>query len=149
VIIPIQISTNLLQATLATLEEATKVERALLWLGKASPQYFEVVEVHMPLQITRRAQFTITQEGMEQLYLRIRETRLQVVAQIHTHPAMAFHSAADDEWAICRHLNAYSIVVPYFCATTNIGNFKEEAATYILNADNEWMRVSNDYIIIK
>jgi hypothetical protein len=80
---------------------------------------------------------------------KLKATRMMLVAQMHTHPLEAFHSPADDRWAILRHLNAYSIVLPWFASTTSLNNFKTNAATFVLNHSNNWIEIDNENIIIQ
>jgi len=47
-------------------------------------------------------------------HLRVRDEKL--VAQVHSHPGTAFHSAGDDKLAISFHPGLISIVVPNFAA---------------------------------
>ena len=74
----------------------------------------------------------------------LRSDRLKVVAQVHSHPGKAFHSEADDQWAIVRNVGALSLVLPQFARHATPANFLLEAVTYELSVENEWMRVPND-----
>ncbi|MGN6400704.1 MAG: hypothetical protein ACTHMD_09630 [Flavisolibacter sp.] len=147
--IKLEISTELLQHTLQLLKESPKKERVVLWFGKKENDTYSVKEVHLPFQITEEDSFFIPPEGMEQIMNRLRPNRLIIVAQIHTHPFEAYHSEADDTWAIVRHLNAYSLVIPWFCKDTTVSNFLLDVATYVLNNHNYWEEVSNKNLIIK
>jgi hypothetical protein len=68
----------------------------------------------------------------------LRDRDLMVAAQVHTHPHEAFHSAADDRWAIVRHVGALSLVLPDFAQKTSIDSFLNEAAVFRLSDRNEW-----------
>ncbi|MHC2297262.1 hypothetical protein ACVJBD_001468 [Rhizobium mongolense] len=72
------------------------------------------------------------------LLAHLREKRLRVLAQIHSHPGRAFHSEADDEWAIVRHAGALSLVLPRFAQEATVDNFLGLAATYVLSTQNRW-----------
>jgi len=146
--VKLHVPATILADSLAILKASPDAERVILWLGHQTAA-FEVREIFMPLQITRRRQFTVTPDGMRELYEKIKASRLQVVAQLHTHPQQAFHSQADDDWAIVRHLNAYSIVLPDFCQDIDIGSFHQNAATFVLTIENEWVQVSNQNIVIQ
>ena len=65
-----------------------------------------------------------------------------VAAQVHTHPAQAFHSEADDQWAIVRHVGALSLVVPYFAKDTRVASFFDDVALFRLSSENAWCEVS-------
>jgi hypothetical protein len=69
-----------------------------------------------------------------------------VAAQVHTHPKLAFHSAADDKWAIVRHVGALSLVLPYFSLRTNVENFVQHTVTFSMNAENDWLPAPKDKI---
>ena len=55
----------------------------------------------------------VTQVGQMQLATALGQDELYV-ARIHSHPAEAFHSAADDENPVLTHEGALSIVAPFF-----------------------------------
>ncbi|TCB50264.1 hypothetical protein E0J20_25245 [Rhizobium leguminosarum bv. viciae] len=78
---------------------------------------------------------------MSALMKHLRKTRTKLVAQVHSHPANAFHSQADDEWAIARHEGALSFVIPYFARSTNSSTFLDQAALFRLSAQDQWLEV--------
>jgi hypothetical protein len=96
------------------------------------------------LQNTSIDYFEIPRNGMAALMDRLRTQALYVVSQIHTHPLEAFHSSADDKWAIVRHVGALSIVLPNFAKSTTLKNFLREAAVYQLDDANSWNAVSSE-----
>ncbi|MGC1863980.1 MAG: hypothetical protein WA733_23390 [Methylocystis sp.] len=89
-------------------------ERAVLWLAKTAAEEPPAVvcQVYEPEQIAAKDFFHLPPESMRALMMHLRTKRLKVVAQIHTHPGAAFHSDADNEWAIVRHRGALSLVFP-------------------------------------
>lgn len=120
-------------------------ERVVLWLAPASAmrQPMPVVEVYEPHQITDVDYFRLPPESLRALMSHLRSERLKIVAQVHSHPGRAFHSEADDEWAIVRHVGALSLVLPHFGRGTTPANFADRAVTYELSADDRWVRVPN------
>ena len=60
------------------------------------------------------------------------------MAQVHSHPGEAFHSPADDRWAIPRQVGALSIVLPFFAAGISEETFFEQAAVFTLS-NNEFV----------
>jgi len=44
----------------------------------------------------------------------LREKDLRLIAQIHSHPTLAYHSEMDDRYPIVDIMGGISIVVPYF-----------------------------------
>lgn len=129
------------EQTLAFLRSAgmeRNAEGVVLWLGKRSEFGIEVLEAFVPEQQAARDIFRIPPAGMATLLRHLGETRAFIAAQVHSHPREAFHSYADDTWAIVRHVGALSIVVPDFARTTTVHNFVAQAATYRLSRDNTW-----------
>ncbi|NIH69207.1 Mov34/MPN/PAD-1 family protein [Modestobacter marinus] len=60
---------------------------------------------HVAVEVTRAGQLELARAlTAEELF----------VARIHSHPAEAFHSAADDANPVLTHEGALSIVVPFF-----------------------------------
>jgi hypothetical protein len=141
--LPVIVSARVLAASLATLQEAGRLHRecVVLWLGKRTTTAITVVQSYNPEQIAAADFFRIPRESIASLFDVLREDGLMVVAQVHTHPAMAFHSAADDRWAIVRHIDALSLVLPYFAKDTTVGSFLDEAAVFRLSSKNEWCEV--------
>ena len=146
--IKLYIKVDLLNQTINLLKEFTDKERIVLWIGNRTDQGYVVNEIYLPLQHTREDYFNIPEEGMELIMSKLKTSRQMLVAQIHTHPFEAFHSRADDNWAILRHVNAYSLVLPYFCSTTNESNFKVDVASFVLNESNNWIEIDNSNLII-
>jgi len=144
----LEISRALLEETIAELRASPDKEKVILWLGKRGTSEYVVDDIFTPIQITDEDFFRIPEEGMNQLMSHLRNVRKMIVAQIHTHPREAFHSNADDRWAIVRHAGAYSLVLPEFCSTTEKNNFLEMVATFVLNKSNKWKRVSSSNITI-
>jgi hypothetical protein len=85
--------------------------------------------------------FHINGAGMAALHQELRRQRVMVAAQVHSHPMEAFHSKADDDWAIVRHEGALSLVVPYFASATTLGNFFSQTKVYRFSASAQWIEV--------
>lgn len=135
---------QLLDETLSHLRSggAKQCETVVLWLGSKREGIREIREAYRPEQIVDIDFFRIPQEGMRSLMRHLKETRLQILAQVHSHPEQAYHSEADDAWSIIRRVGAVSIVIPFFAAATNKDNFGSHAATYRLNDANCWVEVA-------
>lgn len=118
-------------------------ERVVLWLGPISStrEPLFVTEVYEPEQITDIDYFKLPPTSLRALMVHLRGARLKILAQVHSHPGAAFHSEADDEWAIVRHAGALSLVLPEFARNTTPANFAEQAVSYRLSSDNEWIHV--------
>lgn len=113
-------------------------ECVVLWLGKRSGQDVQIEEVYLPEQRSGVDVFHIPPASMQKLMHYLKQHRLMVAAQVHTHPGMAFHSKADDEWAFVRHEGAISMVLPYFAKNTTALNYLQEVEVYCLSKNNTW-----------
>jgi len=118
-------------------------ERVALWLAPASPAAVGISEVYEPEQETARDYFHLPPASLKALMSRLRAGRMKVAAQIHTHPAAAFHSEADARWAIVRHVGALSLVLPRFAEATTLATFVTEVKTYELAEGGEWILTPN------
>ncbi|KZC77764.1 hypothetical protein AYR46_16525 [Sphingobium yanoikuyae] len=122
---------------------ARSEERVVLWLGLVASirEPMPVTEVYEPDQITDIDYFKLPPASLRALMSHLRSARLKILAQVHSHPGKAFHSEADDEWAIIRHVGALSLVLPEFARNITPANFAEKTASYRLSGENEWVRV--------
>ena len=134
---------TVLATTLTHLREAgtRRRECIVLWLGRPAGDVIRVVEAYVPLHEAREDMFHIPREGMASLHAHLRKHRLMVAAQVHSHPREAFHSLADDRWAIIRHEGALSLVIPYFAASATPFNFGDEVKVYRFSDAAEWVEV--------
>lgn len=81
---------------------------------------------HVSVEVTRRGQLQLALAlGPGELY----------VARIHSHPAEAFHSAADDANPALTHQGALSIVVPFFGLGLRRGL---DACAVLVRRDTQW-----------
>jgi len=143
---PVQISSGHVRETIDLFQRAGHRECVLLWLGRREPGVQRIVDVYKPIQNSAIDYFEIPRQGMAALMDRLRTEGLFVVSQVHTHPHEAFHSLADDRWAIVRHVGALSIVLPFFAQSTTPENFLQQAAVFQLDDANVWKEVSSEAI---
>jgi hypothetical protein len=134
------------EATLAILQEGGRAgtECVALWLGRTANGGIVVHEVYRPIHEAKADVFWITEVGMDELKAHLRRTRTMVAAQVHTHPGRAFHSDADDRWAIVRHEGAISIVLPEFALNTSALTFERDAMVYRLDDANDWCELKRE-----
>ncbi|RDS84382.1 Mov34/MPN/PAD-1 family protein [Dyella psychrodurans] len=134
---------NAIDTTLAHLREAgsRNCEGIVLWLGRRTPSAIHVEAVYRPAHVAREDMFHIPPASMTALQAELRQRRLMVAAQVHSHPLEAFHSRADDQWAIIRHEGALSLVIPYFASQTTTGTFLKDAKVYQFSANAKWTEV--------
>ena len=121
-------------------------ECVVLFIGKRTGDKIVVVDVVRPEQRTGMDYFEIPPRSMRRIFNLIRKNRLMIAAQAHTHPKKAFHSAADDHWAIIRHQGALSIVLPYFAKHTSADTFVADMAMFQYSEKDRWVEVEADDI---
>ena len=114
----------------------------MLWLGRRSADGSTVHEAYEPFYQSKADQFIVPPQGMSALMDRICATGYAVVAQVHSHPEHAFHSVADETWALVKHVGAYSVVLPWFCAHTTPDSFWHDAAVFVMQPDRHWLQLS-------
>lgn len=117
-------------------------EGVMLWLGRRSEVASDVTEAYEPNYWSEEDRFVVPPKGMSALMDRICDTGHAVVAQVHSHPQLAFHSRADEVWALVKHVGAYSIVLPWFGARTTIVSFWQDAAVFVMQPNGKWLQLS-------
>jgi len=115
------------------------VEGMALWAGVQDGRSFYVREAIVPVQEGIRGPHgllvSVGEAELRRINLHLYRSGLRLLAQIHSHPTEAYHSAVDDEYAIATALGAFSIVVPDFArAPLRMVN----CATYRLTARSAW-----------
>lgn len=144
----VRCSFTLIERTLSQLKDAgqRRCECVILWLGRRSGDCIDVVDAYRPKQVARNDMFQIPPASMNTLYAELRQNRLMVAAQVHSHPMEAFHSRADDRWAIIRHEGALSLVVPYFASDTTTANFLEQTKIFQFSDEAIWTEVPREEV---
>lgn len=145
--IPLRCPLQRIEETLAHLREAGREGRecVVFWLSERPVIPGATIrEVYRPEQRAVRDMFHIPLAGMTGLMAHLRAHKLGLAAQVHSHPGRAFHSRADDEWAVVRHEGALSIVVPHFADRVDVGTFLKKVATFCLAADDRWIGVQHE-----
>lgn len=139
----ITVSDEVVDETLAILRRAGLARRecVALWLAADDDGDCEVVEVFVPPHEASDDYFHVPRESIAALLDKIARDSRRVVAQVHSHPAEAFHSLADDRWALVRHVGALSLVIPWFASRTTVASFWSDAAVFALSSDNRWLQV--------
>jgi proteasome lid subunit RPN8/RPN11 len=138
---------GLVEQTLESLRAAGQrgTEGVVLWLAQRPLVDGAVIfEAFVPEYTARADVFRIPPSAMTALMAHLRTQKLALAAQVHSHPELAFHSQADDAWAIVRHEGALSIVVPHFAQGVTADNFLAKTATFRLSAEDRWLPVLPD-----
>jgi hypothetical protein len=124
-------------------------ECIVFWLGHRSPNGIDIQEARRPRQTAWRDRFHIPPDEMAALKVYLREHRLTIAAQVHSHPAEAFHSVADDTGAVIRHVRALSFVIPWFGSQISVSSFLRDAALFELQENNTWLEIPFDFVDTK
>ncbi|MCW3117954.1 MAG: hypothetical protein JWM28_2036 [Chitinophagaceae bacterium] len=118
-------------------------ERLALCAGEKTEKEFRITRVIYPKQTLRKTpsgvSFHVSGEELERIGDLLYETQLSLIAQVHSHPTEAYHSEADDNYAIITRTGGLSIVIPDF--GTSDSDF-ENSAFYRLYPDTGWTSLS-------
>lgn len=119
------------------------IEGVVLWIGETIDQNARVNRVAIPQQIASRWHFEVPLEERVRIALSLKQGE-QVLAQIHTHETMAFHSFTDDHKAIIDRQWALSVVVPDFCGDGL--NDLQRTAVFALRGPLDWIQLTPEQI---
>jgi proteasome lid subunit RPN8/RPN11 len=114
------IDPRVVQATLRTMRQfgARGFEALVLWLGSVKLTQAYVTNAFVPNQqpVTSESGvgYFVSGETLFQLNRSLADTGLRLIAQVHSHPGEAYHSKADDRYAIVTADGGFSLVVPDF-----------------------------------
>ena len=111
-----------LEQTLQTMREFGRqgCEVLVLWLGRFGANEDEAVieRAYVPPQKPIKSEegvgYFVSGETLFQLNRALSESGLRLIAQVHSHPSEAYHSDADDRYAIVTMEGGLSLVVPDF-----------------------------------
>lgn len=99
-------------------------ESVCLWIGKPKGKNFEIKEVIFPKQVNNTLSYEVSQDETDRISRELYRKGLRLIAQIHSHPYLAFHSHLDDEFPLMTTLGGFSIVIP------NYGFFSGDISDY-------------------
>jgi hypothetical protein len=142
----IDVDREVVHDTLRVLKEfgSRHLEGLVLWLGK-----LEEGRAHVTLAFTPEQEgissddglaYFVSGEALFQLNQSLAESGLRLIAQVHSHPQEAYHSEADDEYAIVTEDGGLSLVVPDF------GNALAHPASWAVYrlSGREWQELSTE-----
>lgn len=126
---------------------ATGNEGMVLWIGKRDGIIFAVTDLVIPQQRGIRTAdgvcVVIDGTELQRLNLALYKSGRQLIAQLHSHPTHAYHSAMDDEYAIARVVGSFSLVIPDFAVRPFT---LEDCAIYRLDANGHWLEMPSDAV---
>ena len=121
-----------------------RLEGMVLWAGLQDGAIFNVTELIVPKQRGLRTAdglcAVVDESELRRLNVYLYRQSLTLVAQVHSHPAEAYHSSTDDQYAIATTVGCFSIVVPNFAV---IDYALSECAAYRLNGNGngDWVEI--------
>jgi len=136
----VRLGAGVLEKSFETFRECGRAECecAVFWTG---PQDTDGVDgVEHPVHRRSPYGYEVNDRWLTDFWKRLATGKQMIKAQVHTHPAAAFHSATDDRWAIVSQAGFLSIVIPDF-ATGEIS--LEGAWIGRLGEDGAWRRVTS------
>jgi proteasome lid subunit RPN8/RPN11 len=93
-------------------------EGLVLWVGKLGNEEAHVTRAFVPDQQPMKSEegvgYFVDSTALFELNRSLVETDLRLIAQVHSHPGEAYHSEADDRYAIVTADGGLSLVVPNF-----------------------------------
>jgi hypothetical protein len=116
----VRVPTNTIEYTLEVLRAFGRyeVEGLVLWLADVLGDEAEVRDVFVPEQHALESEdglgYFVDGDVLFRLNQDLAATGLRLIAQVHSHPTRAYHSAADDRYAIVTADGGFSLVVPNF-----------------------------------
>ncbi len=116
-----------------------KTEMVLLWSGRPRPGEIAVARVWLPRQVVSRGFFLIPSDELFELNRDLHAIGHVLVAQLHTHPTLAFHSETDDRYAVTSSEGGLSVVVPHFGL---VSPAEVEQCAYFCFRGGKWCRLS-------
>lgn len=119
-----------------------RLEGMVLWVGNQHEAVFTVTDLVIPKQRGLRTPdglcAVVDADELQRLNMFLYRNSLELIAQVHTHPSVAYHSQTDDENAIATTIGSFSIVVPNFAV---VSYALSQCAVYRLDALGRWIEV--------
>lgn len=121
------------------------VEGVALFAGTRNGEVFNISRTIIPEQSAGDVEggllYVVKGDELHRISLELFDSGLQLIAQIHSHPGVAYHSETDDAYPIVTVVGGISIVVPNFARG---GINLKEWAVYQLSINNQWIGLSNE-----
>ncbi|HLY61030.1 MAG TPA: Mov34/MPN/PAD-1 family protein [Terriglobia bacterium] len=116
----ISIDAAVIEATLKVLQHfgAHDCEGLVLWIGEITQDRARVTQAivpdQRPIKDEKGVGYFVDGETLFELNRKLAASGLRLIAQVHSHPSEAYHSKADDRYAIITADGGLSLVVPNF-----------------------------------
>ncbi len=120
-----------------------RLEGVALFAGHEKEDSFYIEKTIIPKQKAYSLEsgllYAIPGDELHRINVMLYENNMSLVAQIHSHPTRAYHSATDDAYPVITTVGGISIVVPNFASgPVSITNW----AVYRLSIDNYWTELN-------
>ena len=91
-------------------------EGMVLWAGIRPGKNKAIVKscIH-PQQYCTPVSFDVPLDESQRINILLQQKKQVIIAQVHSHPSIAFHSSIDDQFPVTFIIGLFSIVVPEFC----------------------------------
>ncbi|MCE5205127.1 MAG: Mov34/MPN/PAD-1 family protein [Porphyromonadaceae bacterium] len=123
------------------------VEAVALFAGSENDKTFQIKEVIRPKQmgyiLEQGLMYAVDGDELHRINVWLYENKMKLIAQIHSHPTEAYHSAADDRFPIVDTIGGISIVVPNFASGELL---LKDCAIYRLSLNKTWDELSTSEI---
>jgi hypothetical protein len=120
-------------------------EGLVLWAGTIANNDARVtqglVPPQQPIGDERGVGYFVDGDSLFELNVHLHRSGLLLLAQVHSHPSEAYHSEADDRYAIVTAEGGYSLVAPDFGEAFAIAS----CAVYRLSG-GEWLELGEDEV---
>lgn len=115
----------------------------VLWSGTVKEETAEVTHAYVPEQRAFRTGdgvcVVVESKALHALNFWLYQNRLDLIAQVHSHPNAAYHSETDNTYPIATAVGSFSIVVPNFAAKPIEPS---ECAIFRLNSRGDWEEIT-------
>ncbi len=116
----ISINPGVIETTLGVLQRfgVEECEGLVLWIGEVAQGHARVTKAVVPDQRPIKSEegvgYFVDGQALFDLNRKLADTGMRLIAQVHSHPGEAYHSEADDRYAIVTAEGGLSLVVPDF-----------------------------------
>ena len=91
-------------------------EGMVLWSGiKLKNNMATIKSCIHPQQYCTPISFEVSLDESQRVNVHLENKKEVIIAQVHSHPSIAFHSVTDDNFPFTFTIGLFSIVVPNFC----------------------------------
>jgi proteasome lid subunit RPN8/RPN11 len=119
----------------------------VFWVGRVVDNLAVIAAAYVPEQKAYKSEdgvcVVVEAPALHKLNVWLYQNKLELIAQVHSHPGLAYHSDTDDRFPIATTAGAFSIVVPNFArAPLDIAN----CAVYRLEKSSMWTEMSRQSV---